>query len=428
MPDTRDPRAVVEAAEQAAAAGDYASAEQLLREAASLQEAALGPLHPDLANTLNNLAVVCEITDKPADAERCFRRAYAIATAALDPDHPFVATSRKNLEDFCAARGKTIDTPTAPPAVDVSVEVHPPVPRVVDVPAAVRPPAPPVVDVPAAVRPPAPPVVDIPAAVRPPAPPVVDVPAAVRPPAPPAVVAPKRSTSVAPPPDVARSSSRPFVIGVLAVGLLVAFLLSGSWFRSRETGASSTATSGASPVVSPPPAPAPAPVEPKPVVPEPAIAKPADPSRLAPPPLASKPTVVADANATPGTRPATAGRPTATSVGKAPPIVVDLQLCKDGRTSGPVAGGWQCDSASSPVAPGRLLFYTRLKSPADTTVQHRWYRGARLHQSVELPIRANMGTGYRTYSRNTVGASGDWRVELRTRDGVLLHEERFTVR
>ena len=75
MPETREPRSVIDAAEQAAAAGDYASAEQLLREAALLQEASLGPLHPDLANTLNNLGVVCEITEKPVDAEHFFRRA-----------------------------------------------------------------------------------------------------------------------------------------------------------------------------------------------------------------------------------------------------------------------------------------------------------------------------------------------------------------
>ena len=75
MPDTREPRSVIEAAEQAAAAGDYASAERLLREAAGLQEASLGPLHPDVANTLNNLGVVCEITGKPDEAEQCFRRA-----------------------------------------------------------------------------------------------------------------------------------------------------------------------------------------------------------------------------------------------------------------------------------------------------------------------------------------------------------------
>ena len=118
MPETREPRSVIDAAEQAAAAGDYASAEQLLREAAHLQEASLGPLHPDLANTLNNLGVVCEITEKPVDAEHFFRRASAIATAVLEPDHPFVATSRKNLEDFCAARGTAVDLPGASSIVD----------------------------------------------------------------------------------------------------------------------------------------------------------------------------------------------------------------------------------------------------------------------------------------------------------------------
>ena len=35
---------------------------KLLRQAARLQEASLGPRHPDLANTLNNLGIVCEIT------------------------------------------------------------------------------------------------------------------------------------------------------------------------------------------------------------------------------------------------------------------------------------------------------------------------------------------------------------------------------
>src|ERR1700737_4052329 len=108
MPETRELRTVLDAAEQAAAAGDYAAAEDLLREAAILQEARLGPLHPDLANTLNNLGIVCEITNKPADAEVCYRRGHAIATAVLEPDHPFVATSRKNLKDFCEALGKPL--------------------------------------------------------------------------------------------------------------------------------------------------------------------------------------------------------------------------------------------------------------------------------------------------------------------------------
>lgn len=76
---------------------------------------------------------------------------------------------------------------------------------------------------------------------------------------------------------------------------------------------------------------------------------------------------------------------------------------------------------------GVLVFYTRIRSPRGTTVEHRWYRGDTVVQSVRLRIGANSGAGYRTYSRNTVG-SGAWRVELRASDGTLLHEARFTVR
>ena len=94
MPEPREARSIIENAEQAAAGGDYAFAEDLLREAAGLQEQTLGPNHPDLANTLNNLGVVCEMTDNPIDAEHYFRRAYTIATATLAPNHPFVADGR----------------------------------------------------------------------------------------------------------------------------------------------------------------------------------------------------------------------------------------------------------------------------------------------------------------------------------------------
>jgi len=60
-------------AEQAAAAGNYSAAEALLREALALQEQTLGPHHPDFAGTLNNLGVICEMTDNPIDAEHYFR-------------------------------------------------------------------------------------------------------------------------------------------------------------------------------------------------------------------------------------------------------------------------------------------------------------------------------------------------------------------
>ncbi len=134
MPEPREPGSIIEAAKEAAAAGDYSTAEALLREAALVQESRLGPLHPDLANTLNNLGVVCEITGNLVEADRSFRRAYAIATTVLEPDHPFVTTSRKNLCDFCEARGTPIELPASSPAltptpapepqVTASVETH----------------------------------------------------------------------------------------------------------------------------------------------------------------------------------------------------------------------------------------------------------------------------------------------------------------
>ena len=96
---------MLEVAEHAATGGDFASADELLRGAARIQEAELGPLHPDLANTLNNLAIVAEKMGRPGDAETFYRRATAIASASLPADHPMVADSRQNLEDFCRARG-----------------------------------------------------------------------------------------------------------------------------------------------------------------------------------------------------------------------------------------------------------------------------------------------------------------------------------
>ena len=104
---------MLDQAERAAIAGDLASADELLRSAARIQEAELGPLHPDLASTLNNLGIVAEKTGRPGDAEAFYRRAAAIASASLPSDHPIVADSRKTLEDFCRERGLPIDAAVA---------------------------------------------------------------------------------------------------------------------------------------------------------------------------------------------------------------------------------------------------------------------------------------------------------------------------
>jgi Protein of unknown function (DUF2914)/Tetratricopeptide repeat len=111
--ESGEARPILAAAEAAAAIDDYATAERLLRDAAAVQERTLGRANPDLANTFNNLGVICERAGKIDEAEASYRRAYSIATSAFPPDHPFVATSRQNLEEFCAANGRSAEERSA---------------------------------------------------------------------------------------------------------------------------------------------------------------------------------------------------------------------------------------------------------------------------------------------------------------------------
>lgn len=128
MLELQDAERMLEAAEKSAAADDLETADELLRSVARIQEAELGPFHPDLANTLNNLAIVAEKTGRLDEAERFYRRAVAIAAASLPVDHPRLAASRENLEAFCRARGVPIETPTSTsfPAPDAAPEPREP--------------------------------------------------------------------------------------------------------------------------------------------------------------------------------------------------------------------------------------------------------------------------------------------------------------
>ena len=346
MPEPHESRSIIESAEQAAAAGNYSSAEKLLREAAALQEQTLGPQHPDLANTRNNLGVVCEMANNPIDAEHYFRRAYTIATAALSPDHPFVVTSRKNLHDFCAARGRPVELGPSPPELAAWLET--PAPR---------------------------------------------------------ATAPRESSPPAKKQGVTpiseKRSVRPFALAALSgVALLIVIAMTaGYWGSGAEETTSPPATAIGPARETPASRPTPRPPEP---IAQP-TPKPAQPTRSDADAVGAK--------ATPPTKPA------------ARPTVVTAELCT-------ALSEWRCETADSQVPPGPMFFYTQVKSATATTVEHRWYQGDRLRQTVELRIQANTGAGYRTYSRNTIGSDrvGDWRVELRSADGAVLHEERFTVR
>jgi hypothetical protein len=396
MPDSREPQSLIDEAEQAAKTGDYARAERLLREAADLQEYGPPAQRAELANTLNNLGVVCELTDNPVEAERCFRRAYQIAVEVLEPNHPFVTTARKNLEDFCAANGKE-PFPEGEPRPRPAVPSSPS---------------------PGADAVTAPPLTDLLRDLNlgpPPEPPPPPQPA--RAPAPQAPPVAARQTPAAQPTLPWSTSSRAMAIGLVALAVLLALFLARSLFfrepATREVAATTTSQpSDAAPATTPTPSPAPAPARSDPAPP----AKPAEAISPSPRP---DPKAGGKSKSAPAENP----RP-ATTAGKGGIALATGELCSNLRTGG---GEWRCEAAGTSVRAGQLYFYTRVKSATNAVVEHRWYRGDELRKSVDLTIAANPSAGYRTYSRNTVSA-GDWRVELRTKNGDVLHEERIQVR
>jgi len=367
MPDEREYLAAVEDAEHAAGAGDFARADMRLREALRFQESTLGPAHPDLASTLNNLAVVCESLGHNDDAEGFYRRAHAIASAALPPTDPLAVTSRENLRDFCAAHGRPLEEW---------------------------------------------PGIDAPSARASAAPATAEVAADAARPAPPAPVAGAVRLPFARswPTHVIAAAGVIAIIGIAVVAV--------PWRRSA---------SGDAPAVSP--APPPATASPSAALPDPvpavdatpappatatapAVAAPAPQTRA--PAKSSVPAVVAREPETPA--PADAPLPGSVRV-----LVADV--CASLSAGEP----WRCEPLGVPAAPGRAAFYTRIASPQPIRVEHRWYQDTTLRRSVTLSVGANASAGYRTFSRQTL-TPGAWRVELRAADGTLLHEAAFDVR
>ena len=196
---------------------------------------------------------------------------------------------------------------------------------------------------------------------------------------------------------------RPLALGALSgVALLIVILrMAGYWGSGAEETTSPPATAIAAAGETPAQTPTPPPAEPI-ARPQP-TAKPVQPTRSETDAVNARPSMPARSAAT--------------------PTVVRAQLCTALR-------GWRCTAADSQVPPGPMFFYTQVKSAIATTIEHRWYQGDRLRQTVQLRIQPNPGAGYRTYTRNTISSerAGDWRVELRSADGAVLHEERFTVR
>ena len=346
MSHVQDARSALDRADDAAAAGDFASADALLRTALRLQEAELGLSHPDLASTLSNLGIVAEKTGRPNDAEAFYRRAAAIASASLPPDHTLVVESRKNLEDFCRERGLPIEA------------------------AVVAAPAPAQSDAPASSNTSS-----------------VQRPAAI---------------DVQPTPVVRRD---PLLRLAAVIGVAVLVVITALVVRRALSPREMAATT-----------PNPETTVQRPVEPPPQPASPPARTEEPPPPKAASRSREGDA--------VSDKRPPAARSG--PRITLaSAQLCGTFSASG---ANWRCDPVDGAVTPRQLALYTRVKSPRDTVVVHNWYRGQALRQSAKLSVRANTNEGYRTFSRLTVDGGGEWRVEVVSADGDVLHEQRFTVR
>jgi tetratricopeptide (TPR) repeat protein len=72
--------------------------ESYYRRALAIKEQLLGPDHPDVAMTLNNLAVLCKARGRYAEAATLYRRALSLFERELGPRHPKVTTCRENYE------------------------------------------------------------------------------------------------------------------------------------------------------------------------------------------------------------------------------------------------------------------------------------------------------------------------------------------
>jgi tetratricopeptide (TPR) repeat protein len=75
----------------------------------AIRENALGPHHPDVAWSLNNLAVLYQSQGRYAEAEPFYKRSLAIDEKAFGSDHPDVARSLNYLAGLYQGQGRYAD-------------------------------------------------------------------------------------------------------------------------------------------------------------------------------------------------------------------------------------------------------------------------------------------------------------------------------
>lgn len=357
-------QSMVEAAAQAANAGDFVSAERLLREVASRQEAELGPTHPDLANTLNNLGVVCESAGRLIDAEGYYRRAYAIAASTLASDDPFFVTSRNNLHDFCEARGRPFE-PGALPVAALPFEPE-----------------------------------------SPPAAPLRES-------------EPEASWTAAPlheselealatASSLRKSESRGSRYRIVAVALiafaLVLLVWYGPWRDSAEPSLGADTSSSASPATAPTPTPTEDAGSPSADVPSSPAALPTTARAPAPAPVEPTPALPAS--------------------GPSAIAVVEARLCRSLSRSDWRCEPAERESAPGPF----YFYTRLASGRDATVRHRWYHEGQLLQNvALQVGANTGAGYRTYSRQTVAAGRAGNWRVELLGSDGALLHEERFVV-
>ena len=388
MSAEHDLNALNAAASAAATAGDFTGAVSYLRQVLDRQAATLGPAHADLATTLNNLALMLEQIGDTDEAGRCYRRAYSIALAALGPDDPAVGVSHANLAAFYRAHGSSGDEVAGSmlaglgdfPSVDEEKGTV------------------------------------IPAAPRP----AQVVPSPLPTPLPPSSAAlPVKQPAQAAPAEPARRRSRAAVIGTAVVLLGAA----GWWAMPPKSGTRETAAATQAPSRSPAAEPTPVSGAAVPAAPD------APPRRV---PDSSAPALEVPASNAPATGipPSTAAAPAREAERRSSTSstrVAEARLCGALSTG---RGGWRCQPLTNRQSGAAVYFYTRVASPTNAVVQHRWTRNGSVVRVVDLRIQASPKEGFRTYSRQTGRAlePGEWQVALVDPTGAVLQEESFIIK
>ena len=79
----------------------------MYEQALAARERVLGPDHPDILVSRNNLGAAYQAAGRLDEAIPLYEQALAVRERVLGPDHPRTLTSRNNLANVYRAAGRT---------------------------------------------------------------------------------------------------------------------------------------------------------------------------------------------------------------------------------------------------------------------------------------------------------------------------------